>query len=219
MIAYDEQPSGAVYVHKTYAQESVPHERNAKCSGAPYYKSWVGFLATDKSAAVSGWVQWVHQNRGESHCETCLKLDGCWFLETKKPPWPHHPYCHCILEPLPYDKVQKEAFAVSDYSKFDPYLFNTTGGYTHTKEKLFAQWGYTVADAKWLQQEMEKQALEQYVKGEYTLGKLNEHGQRINAVIEIPRRDKEGTVRFISGWMICPNGKIKLNTPYGRGSL
>ena len=40
-------------------------------------------------------------------------------------------------------------------------------------------------------------------------------GQRINIVIEIPRKDEEGTVSFVSGWMVEPNGKLKLNTPYG----
>jgi len=33
--------------------------------------------------------------------------------------------------------------------------------------------------------------------------------------IEIPRKDKVGTVTFISGWIVEPNGKLKLNTPYG----
>ena len=107
------------------------------------------------------------------------------------------------------------ATAYSDYSKFDPYLFNTTGIYPHKKEKLFKQWGYTVDDAKWLQAEMERQAREKYISGEYELGKLNAFGQRINIVIEIPRKDKEGTVTFVSGWMVEPNGKLKLNTPYG----
>ena len=30
-------------------------------------------------------------------------------------------------------------------------------------------WGYTVDDARWLQAEIEKQALEKYIAGEYTL--------------------------------------------------
>ena len=75
------------------------------------------------------------------------------------------------------------AVAHSDYGKFDPYLFNTTGTYPHTKEKLFAQWGYTAEDARWLQTEMEHQAREKYLLGEYELGKLNRYGQRINIII------------------------------------
>lgn len=87
--------------------------------------------------------------------------------------------------------------------------------HTHKKEKLFAQWGYTVADARWLQAEIERQAKEKYLSGDYELGKLDKLGQRINIRIEIPRRDGNGTVTFVSGWMAEPGGKLKLNTPYG----
>ena len=142
-------------------------------------------------------------------------LDGCLFLKGKTPPWPHHPFCHCTLEPVDYIFVLANSSAHSAYSKFDPYLFNTHGGYTHGKEKLFAQWGYTVADARWLQREMERQALAKYLAGEYTLGKLNENGQRISIRIEIPRKNGVGTVSFMSGWMVYPNGRIQLTAPYG----
>ena len=54
---------------------------------------------------------------------------------------------------------------------------------------------------------MERQAREKYIRGEYELGKLNLFGQRINIVIEIPRRDQEGIVSFTSGWMVKPNGE------------
>ena len=95
------------------------------------------------------------------------------------------------------------------------YLFNTTGLYTHTKEKLFAQWGYTVDDARWLQAEMERQAREKYLFGEYTLGELNDNGQRISIRISIPRRDTSEIVSFVTGWMVYPDGRIQLTTPYG----
>ena len=41
----------------------------------------------------------------------------------------------------------------------------------------------------------------------------NMFGQRVDIVIEIPRKDREGTVTFISGWMVKPNGKLILTTP------
>lgn len=107
------------------------------------------------------------------------------------------------------------ASVYSDYSKFDPYLFNTHGEYTHRKEVLFAQWGYAATDARWLQAEMERQAKEKYLAGEYTLGKLNKDGQRLSIRIEIPRKNGTGMVSFVSGWMVCPNGRIRLTTPYG----
>ena len=63
--------------------------------------------------------------------------------------------------------------------------------------------------------EVEKQALEKYVSGDYMLGKLNQNGQRISIRVEIPRKDKSETVSFVTGWMVKPNGLIQLNTPFG----
>ena len=81
--------------------------------------------------------------------------------------------------------------------------------FTNTeKNKAFESWGYSVDDAKWLQAEMERQAREQYISGEYTLGKLDIR-------VTIPRKDGSGDVSFIAGWMVLPNDKLKLNTPYG----
>ena len=53
-----------------------------------------------------------------------------------------------------------------------------------------------------------------YVAGQYELNKLNSNGQRINIIIKIPRKDKSGDVTFTTGWMVEPNGKIRLITPY-----
>ena len=36
--------------------------------------------------------------------------------------------------------------------------------YDHNKEKLFNSWGYTIDDSKWLQNEIEKQALQKYIE-------------------------------------------------------
>ena len=98
------------------------------------------------------------------------------------------------------------AVAKSNYSKFDPYLFNTPGTYTHNKEKLFLAWGYTVEDARWLQAEIERQALEKYLAGDYQLGKLNRNGQHISIRVSIIRRDTGELVSFDTGWMVYPNG-------------
>lgn len=80
---------------------------------------------------------------------------------------------------------------------------------------MFESWGYSIVDSEWLREEFEKQASEKYVAGRYTLGKLSKDGQRISIQVELPRRDKEGTVSFITGWMVYPNGHIQLTTPYG----
>ena len=57
--------------------------------------------------------------------------------------------------------------------------------YQHGKNKTFESWGYTVDDARWLQAEIEKQALEKYIAGDYTLGELNKYGQRMNIRVTI----------------------------------
>ncbi len=180
-----------------------------------YYKRCLGHILVKSDSPSPSWIQWTHHSEGKTHCEECLKLDGCWFLEGNAPPCPHHHYCHCTLETISYAIVLSNASAYSSYSKFDPYLFNTNGLHPHGKEKLFNEWGYSVDDARWLQSEMERQAREKYILGDYKLGLLNFAGQRISIRIELPRKNGEGIVSFISGWMVEPNGKIRLVTPYG----
>ena len=174
-----------------------------------YYKRSTGAILVRKALDTPSWVKWTHHSEGKSHCDECLKLDGCFFTENNHPAWPHHPFCHCTLDPVEYTVVLMNAASYSDYRKFDPYLFNTHGQYTHTKERVFAQWGYTVEDAHWLQVEMEKQAKERYVTGDYTLGKLDIRGQRISIRITIPKKDGTGNVSFLTGWMVLPNGQLK----------
>lgn len=180
-----------------------------------YYKRCTGEILVRKTDDSPGWVRWTHHAEGKTHCEECLMLDGCWFREDNAPPCPHHPSCHCTLDPIDPAVVRVCATAKSDFGKFDPYLFNTNGLQTHNKEKLFKEWGYTVDDAKWLQTEIERQGREKYLSGQYELGKLNRFGQRINIRVTIPRKDCLDDVSFVTGWMIKPTGQIKLNTPYG----
>lgn len=180
-----------------------------------YYKQCTGVILIRKSDGQLDWVKWVHRSEGRTHCPECLKLDGRYFTANNHPPCPHHPYCHCILEPIDYALVLANAVANSAYGKFVPYLFNTTGGYPHNKEKLFKKWGYSAEDAKWLQAEMERQAREKYILGEYKLGVLNKDGQRISIRVTILRKDNGKPVSFLTGWMLYPNGRIQLTTPYG----
>lgn len=161
------------------------------------------------------WVEWIHRNLSENHCPECLMLNGCYFLKEKAPPYPHHPHCHCLLEQIGYDTVLKNAKAVSDYSKYDPYLFNVKEKFDHKKHLLFKEWGYGVEDSIWMKTEIEKQAFEKYVNGDYKLGILNKWGQRISIRVKIPRKDTGEFVSYITGWMVYPNGEIRLNTPYG----
>ena len=180
----------------------------------------VEYLSETIKAAVWGdslfaspiWFEWIHHNLSDKHCEECLKLDMCWFAEGKLPNNPHHLHCHCKLKEKPYNEV---AEAIAAYSKFNPYLFNVGNKYIHQKQVLFEKWGYGVEDSKYLQSEIEKQGLLKYLSGEYSIGNLNSQGQRINIRVEIPNKRHGGKVSFVTGWMVHPNGKITLNTPYG----
>ena len=180
-----------------------------------YNKRCTGILLVQKTDDTPQWVKWVHEPAGIFHCLECLQLDGCWFAWDNAPLCPQHEKYHCRLEAIDYLVVLMNASTYSDYRKFDPYLFNTNGFQTHNKEKLFIEWGYTVEDARWLQAEIERQAREQYITGDYTLGKLNWNGQRISIRVTIPRKDGTGDVSFITGLMVEPNGKLRLTTPYG----
>lgn len=66
-----------------------------------------------------------------------------------------------------------------------------------------------------LKNEFEKQARRIYSVGGYTLGKLNEYGRRISVQISLSRKDKNEYAIFLTGWMVYPDGKIILTTPYG----
>ena len=105
--------------------------------------------------------------------------------------------------------------AICNLSKFNKYIFHPDINVNKGKKALFESWGYDILDSKWLQEEFCRQALDKYSSGEFTLNKLNEYGQRINIEIELPRKNGSGIVTFQSGWMVYPNGLIKLTTPYG----
>lgn len=161
------------------------------------------------------WVKWRISDSVKKHCSDCAVLDGCCFIETVKPRLPLHLLCQCDIIPVNYTLIHDDAAATSAFGKFDPYLFNRNRAYKHEKQKMFESWGYQIEDSAWMQKEFEKQALEKYLMGQYTLKKLNENGQHIDIIIELPRKKGEGTVSFVSGWMVRANGQITCNTPYG----
>ena len=79
---------------------------------------------------------------------------------------------------------------------------------------MFESWGYSIIDSQYLQQEFVRQAQLAYSAGEYILGVLDDHGQRINISITLKTATGE-YVTFKSGWMVYPNGRIVLITPFG----
>ena len=119
-----------------------------------------------------------------------------------------HPNCHCYTVDIPSITAKAEC----SIEKFTKYIFaNGT-----SKKQLFELLGYYIIDSEYLRQEFIKQAKLAYSVGDYELGLLNEYGQKINIVITLKRKDKNEYVTFRSGWMVYPNGKIVLTTPYGR---
>lgn len=83
------------------------------------------------------------------------------------------------------------------------------------KKQLFESWGYSIIDSQELKNEFERQAFIAYSVGDYALGKISSFGQSINIRITLKRKDKNETVTFLSVWMVYPNGRIVLTTPYG----
>lgn len=143
------------------------------------------------------------------HCAKCLNLNGCCFVKDKCPTQPLHPNCHCMVIDINSPTIKPECII----EKIRDYIFSETKN--NGKKELFELWGYSIMDSEYLRQEFIKQAKLAYSIGAYELGLLNEYGQRINITITLKRKDKNGYVSFRSGWMVYPNGKIILTTPYG----
>ncbi len=143
------------------------------------------------------------------HCAMCLNLNGCCFVKDKCPPKPLHANCDCDIIDIPSITAKVEC----PIEKIRDYIFSDLK--SNGKKELFESWGYSIIDSEELKNEIEKQAKLLYSVGDYALGKLNDYGQRINVVIELKRKNKEGSITFRSGWMVYPNGRIILTTPYG----
>lgn len=172
------------------------------------------------------WIRWVHEGstpanstaektahvlmgENSNHCAMCLNLNGCCFVKEKSPPKPLHPKCHCKTESI----APISATAACPIEKFSKYIFSET--INNGKKYLFENWGYSIINSEEIKKELEKQAKLFYAIGNYELGKLNDYGQRISIEITLKRLDKNERVCFLTGWMVYPNGKIVLTTPYG----
>ena len=101
-----------------------------------------------------------------------------------------------------------------DARKFSDYIFKS--GADHGKDAVFKTLGYSAEDSATLAATWEKQAAEKFAKGEYSFGKVDQYGQRIDIEIVLPGKGSAtGQTSYLkSGWMIQPDGTIKLNTPF-----
>ena len=143
------------------------------------------------------------------HCPICLNINGRCFIKEKCPQIPLHDNCHCYVVDIP--TIEAEAECVID--KFTRYVF--VNSLINDKKQLFESWGYNIIDSQELKDEFERQAFIAYSAGDYTLGKTSAYGQNINIRITLKRKNKSEAVTFLSAWLVYPNGKIVLTTPYG----
>jgi len=104
---------------------------------------------------------------------------------------------------------------VAPVAKFRDYIFKP--GATHGKDRIFRSLGYNQADAAQLAAIFEQQAADKYARQDFSFGRLDEYGQRINIEIQLDGIDGlSGRKSYIiSGWMIQSDGSITLNTPFG----
>jgi len=84
------------------------------------------------------------------------------------------------------------------------------------KAHVFKSLGYGPEHAEQLAGMYQEQGAAKFANNEYTLGKLDQHGQRIDIEIKLKGiGDNAGKVSNLkSGWMIKPDGSISLNTPF-----
>ena len=170
------------------------------------------------------WIEWDHfliPNNPEwlrntlrnimslmGHCMDCSSLDGCYFSLNNMPEQPLHENCDCNKINLTYLQVKNNANAQCDIRKFTEYVFKNTKD-SKGKNKIFYDLGFNIEHSQYLQQEYCKQALRQYLLGNYILKNLDERGQRLAIPITL-----NGNT-FYSGWMLYPDGIIKNTTPFG----
>jgi len=89
------------------------------------------------------------------------------------------------------------------------------------KYQVFAGIGYSQEHAEQLVAIYEEQAADQYLQGNFSLGKKDHCGQRVTIEIVLERvllnsRGEQSILKsyLLSGWMIVDAQTIKLNTPF-----
>lgn len=157
-------------------------------------------------------AEWAKANNNK-HCAVCLNLNGCCLpvdVIENKMKFPFHEKCHCYVVPT----NNLEITAESPLSKFEGYVFNPEY-MQNGKNELFWEWGFVKEDSASLCAELANQAEKSYIDVDFELGKLDNYGQRLSIRVKLHRKDRFEEVSFISGWMLYPDGKIILATPYG----
>jgi hypothetical protein len=113
-----------------------------------------------------------------------------------------------------YGATTWESRASAPVAKFSDYIFEA--GADHGKDAVFRALGYSADDSAMLTKMWEQQAGARVAAGEYSFGKLNLYGQRIDIEIVLPGKGAAaGQTGYLrSGWMLQPDGRVTLNTPF-----
>ncbi|MDE5755898.1 MAG: hypothetical protein K2I23_02280 [Clostridia bacterium] len=175
-------------------------------------ESWIRFVHEGLLPSYTSQEKKANIDMAElsRHCAICRNINACCFPKRNKPKYPLHPNCHCFLVDIAKPKIIAEC----SIEKFNGYIFAPKYE-DNGKIQLYTKWGYDKIDAYYLVKELTRQAEEKYASGDFILGLLNEYGQRISIITELERKDGKGIVRFLTGWLVYPDGNIKNTTPYG----
>lgn len=192
------------------------------------------FVFKDGKIVDNNWLKWVHfgvpDEEGKDrdtirdhfetlgHCKPCTSLSGCYFVKSGLPEKKAegdgllHPHCDCTLNGIP--KPDGEVTATCPIEKFTGYIFSDKEEHvSNGKIELFKALGFRKEDSEYLKTQYDTQARQKYLNGDYTIGKLDEHGQRIKISIVVDSSTRKN-IEFITGWMVHPLGKIMCSTPF-----
>ena len=153
------------------------------------------FIYKDGESIDNSWVKWFHwgvpDEEGREREKTRNRLEGLG---------------HCkpctVLSGCYFVKSRRYIF-----SNEEKYLLNG-------KRELFESLGFLKEDSEYLKMEFDVQAKQKYLNGDYEIGKLDEHGQRINITITVDSATRKN-IKLVTGWMVYPLGKIVCTTPLG----
>ncbi len=140
-------------------------------------------------------------------CALCVALNDTVFKNNNKPEY-YHPNCKCKTKEYNLKEVKLDF----PLRKITNYLFVKPD-----KRAIMESMGYYPEDAEYVYNLIAQNAKNKFLKGDYSLGLLNDKGQKVNIVLEIKGKGiKKGKVyKFKTGWTAYPYGCLHNNTPHG----
>ena len=165
----------------------------------------------------------------KSHCVKCVVVNYCWFKNEKSKKPEHfdystfsdkaleklkgieglyHPNCHCKEIAIP-NPTEKTISIIVDDRKIDDFYRRKNG--------LAVAWGYSFLEKNIFKKEFINSVLNEYLNGNYSIFKYDEHGIQITIIATVPGINyKLGRAyKFQTGFMIYPNGRIENTTIFG----